>query len=367
MRVLHVHSGNLWGGVETVLQTLAAERSAAPTLNAEFALCFNGPLRQKLSALGVVVHDLGPARWSRPHRLLVARRRLADLLASGGIDLVVTHSMWAHAMFAGVVCRSGVRLVHFAHDLLDGRDWLQRLARRTKPELVIANSRFTAASVPKVFPDTPIRVLYPPTALAQSRGSTDVRVETGTPADAVVIVQVSRLERWKGQEHLLMALGRLQTNVPWRCWIVGGSQRDHERAYLDSLKAMAHAQGIDHLVQFLGQRADVGDVLRSADVFCQPNIGPEPFGLVFIEALQAGLPIVTSAMGGGAEIVDGSCGALVPPDDLDALTTALRDLIEDPDRRQRLGAAGPARARDLSDPARRLADLEELLAGARAA
>ena len=60
---------------------------------------------------------------------------------------------------------------------------------------------------------------------------------------------------------------------------------------------------------------DVPRLLAAADIHCQPNISPEPFGIAFIEALAAGLPVVTSAIGGAIEIVDDTCGRLVPASD----------------------------------------------------
>ena len=87
-------------------------------------------------------------------------------------------------------------------------------------------------------------------------------------------------------------------------------------------------------MRFLGQRADVPRLMAAADIFCQPDIGPEPFGIVFIEALYAGLPVVTSAFGGAVEIVDETCGILTAPGDTAAVATAVRSLIQDPSRRQ---------------------------------
>ncbi len=94
--------------------------------------------------------------------------------------------------------------------------------------------------------------------------------------------------------------------------------------------------------------------MAAADVYCQPNTGPEPFGIAFVEALYAGLPVVTSGFGGAAEIVDGTCGMLTAPEDPAAVASALRELILDPSRRRALGAAGPLRAKMLCDPARQL-------------
>jgi glycosyltransferase involved in cell wall biosynthesis len=81
-------------------------------------------------------------------------------------------------------------------------------------------------------------------------------------------------------------------------------------------------------------------LLVAADIHCQPNTGPEPFGIAFVEALYAGLPVVTTAIGGGLEIVDESCGKLVAPDDANALSKVLRSLITNPGERAILAAGG---------------------------
>ncbi|MBY0458826.1 MAG: glycosyltransferase family 4 protein, partial [Gemmataceae bacterium] len=115
-------------------------------------------------------------------------------------------------------------------------------------------------------------------------------------------------------------------------------------------------------VRFLGHRSDVRRLMASADVHCQPNTGPEPFGLAYVEALGAGLPVVASGFGGAAEIITPACGVLTTPGDPGAVAAALRELIANPGRRAELGAAGPDRARELCDPAARLGDFARALA-----
>jgi len=104
-------------------------------------------------------------------------------------------------------------------------------------------------------------------------------------------------------------------------------------------------------------------LLAAADIHCQPNRDPEPFGNAFIEALHAGLPVVSTRMGGAAEIVTEACGVLVEPADAEGLAGALGRLVADPDARARLGAAGPSRAAELCDPARMLRRLADVLGG----
>ena len=117
------------------------------------------------------------------------------------------------------------------------------------------------------------------------------------------------------------------------------------------------------LVRWLGERHDVSALLASADLYCQPNLEPEPFGMVFVEALAAGLPVVTSALGGALEIVDESCGRLVAADDRAALAATLRTLIDDRELRAQLAAAAPGQARRLCDPTAVERELFDVLSG----
>src|SRR5262249_41106227 len=94
LRVLHCSSGNLYGGVETLLVTLAQQ--AAPGVRPEFALCFEGRASAELRAVGADVHWLAPVRFSRPWTVWRARRALRRLLAARPFDVVVCHGPWTH-------------------------------------------------------------------------------------------------------------------------------------------------------------------------------------------------------------------------------------------------------------------------------
>ena len=367
LRVLHCSAGNMHGGVETVLNTLARERARNPRLESEFALSFEGRSSAELRAAGATVHILGPARMSQPWTIWSARRRLGRLLAARSIDVVVTHGSWPHLLIGPTVRRRGRPLVYWMHDLTQGTHWIDRMASRTSPDLALVNSRCTAEVLPGLFPSTPGEVFYcpvSPPAVDALEARATIRAELDTPLDATVILQASRLERWKGQGLLLAALAHLRDRAHWVAWIAGGAQRPAEHAYLNELIRSAREAGIADRIRFLGQRSDVPRLLAAADIHCQPNTGAEPFGIAFVEALYAGRPVVSTRLGGAAEIVDESCGLLVPPGDARALAEALTRLIDTPDLRSRLGAAGPARARRLCDPAQALTRLESLLRSA---
>ncbi|HKY05694.1 MAG TPA: glycosyltransferase [Blastocatellia bacterium] len=364
MRVLHVYSGNLYGGVERMLVTLASHRELCAGVEPGFALSFEGRLSRELAETGAALHMLGKVRASRPATLRRARREFAKLLRSARYDVVICHSVWAQAIFGPEARRYGAPLVFWLHDAAGGRHWLERWARLTPPALAICNSRFTAGTLPSLYPRARAEVIHCPVPVAEPRADrASARDEMKVDLKTAVIIQASRLERWKGHSVLIDALARLKERTDWVCWQVGGPQRKAEAVYLESLKDRAARLGIADRVRFLGQREDVPRLLAAADIHCQPNTGPEPFGIAFIEALAAGLPVVTTAIGGAAEIVDDQSGRLVQPDDAGGLKSVLGELLEDASLRKRLGSNGPARARAISDPASQLARLARLLDG----
>jgi glycosyltransferase involved in cell wall biosynthesis len=343
VRVLHVHSGNLYGGVETFLLSLARYRSLAPSMDMSVALTSDGRIAAELRDAGVPVTILGGARISRPFAVARARRVLASLLQTDRPDVVVCHQAWPLALFGSLATRHSIALVLWMH-MAASRHWLDRIAWRVHPGTVVCNSRFTASTLPTS--NARVEVVYAPVETGAARTPRTSHVN-----GHAVIIQVSRMEPLKGHAVLLDALAHLRDRADWTCRLAGGAQRAHETQYMESLRARAAALGIADRVEFLGDRSDISHLLAGSDIYCQPNVEPDAFGLSLVEAMAAGLPIVTSALGGANEIVDETCGVLVAPRDSATLASELSALLENRSRRERLGANGPARVRALCDPA----------------
>ena len=358
MRVLHVAAGNLFGGVERILVEIARAPCGA---RHAFALSFEGRLARELDAAAARRHTFGEVRFRRPLSIWLARRRLAAIVRDGRFDAVVCHSPWPYAVAAPALATPPVL---WAHDAQRGDHWTERRVAARPPSLVICNSRYTASALAGWLPEVRKEVVYAPvSAPVRTFPRWEMRARLGASDDTAVIVIASRFERWKGHAELLRALTGLGGS--WMLWIAGGPQRPHEHAYEAELRQLADAPGLGDRVRFLGERTDVANLLAAADIHCQPNTAPEPFGLAFVEAMHAGLPVVTSDAGGATEIVTADCGVLVPGGDVDALRGALAGLIDSRERRAQLGAAGPDRARALCHPERQVASLEAALAGVR--
>jgi glycosyltransferase involved in cell wall biosynthesis len=351
LSVLHVHSGNLFGGVERILETLAAHHSPDGPMASTFALCFRGRLSATLDAAGAAVHDLGQVQARRPDQIWRARRALRALMTRQRFDVALVHSSWTQAIFGPTIRRVRVPLVRWFHGPDPGPAWVEGWAARSRPALAIYNSQYTRGRAQARLPGVPAAVHYPLTACpppASGDGRREVRSRLGTPDSAVVVVMASRIEPLKGHALLLEALGRMRAGG-WQVWIVGGAQRREEFEYLGALTAAAEGAGLADRVRFLGERTDVPSLLAAADIYCQPNLGAEGFGLSFVEALAAGLPVVTTRIGAAPEVVSPDCGVLVEPGAAGDLAAALASLIADAPERRRLGESGRRRAAAFCD------------------
>lgn len=361
-RVLHVHSGNMFGGIERMLETIVAHPVTAVH---DVALCYEGRLSSVLRAHGTRVLRLPAIRSRRPDQVWEARRILDRCLMTAPPAAVVFHSSWAQALFGPVVRRYPSKLVRWLHSPERGPWWQEVWARRTRPDLLLCNSRYTL-NVASGWPDDVPRVVQYPPAAPFPPTSPDrriIRQELDEDPEATVVVMAARIEGLKGHELFLEALERLKHLDGWRAWIVGGAHRRRERQLLMRLVKRVRRAGLESRVRFLGERDDVWQVLSAADIFCQPNVRPDAFGLSLVEALSAGLPVVTSAMGGAMEIVDGTCGVLVDDPSPGAFAKTLETLFLDSSRRRAMSVAARERAQRLCDPVGSVHRLDELLLG----
>ncbi|MGH3785550.1 MAG: glycosyltransferase [Pseudonocardiaceae bacterium] len=157
------------------------------------------------------------------------------------------------------------------------------------------------------------------------------------------ILSLGRLVERKGVETTVRAL----PDVAGAELIIAGGGDAIADAELARLTAIAQACGVQDRVHMVGQiaRDDVPALLRSADLVVSVP-WYEPFGMVPLEAMACGVPVVASAVGGHLDtVVDGRTGALVPPRDPAALAQRLRELLADPARLAAIGSAAAVRAR----------------------
>ena len=151
-----------------------------------------------------------------------------------------------------------------------------------------------------------------------------------------IVLAAGRLVYYKGFDYLVRAM----RTVPGRLLIVGDGPLRGE------LERIAAEAGVADRVTLLGPVPDLRPWYHAADAFAFPSVArSEAYGIVQMEAMACGLPVVNTALDTGVPFVspDGVTGITVPPADVDALAEALRRLLDDPALRQRMGRAGRAR------------------------
>jgi glycosyltransferase involved in cell wall biosynthesis len=184
-------------------------------------------------------------------------------------------------------------------------------------------------------------VLYNPVPDQFGQGSERTGKQSGTPGSNFTIGMVARITKGKGQHMLLKAAGKLPPEIRGRIriLIVGApapaSEADFH--YVDELRMIAVQYGLQENIVWAGYQTDPGPCYAEMDVLVHPALWDEAMGLVILEALQRGIPVIASRIGGIPEIIDeGFNGLLVAPGDEDALGQALEHFIEDSSLREHL-------------------------------
>ncbi len=294
----------------------------------------------RLVALGSAVSFKGSGSSTSIPVTLASPNHLKTLLAAEGCDVLhvmapysptlsgrlLVHSDVAHVMTFLVAIEPGpYRLTVGALAKLQWRS-LQRVhARIAISETAAATARALYGGSYTIIPCGVDTSQFTPNASPLLAGA----------ADTVNVLYVGRLEQRKGVAHLVRAFARIEHQYPQAQLLLGGN--GPERGNLEQLVAQL---GLTR-VRFLGYvpAPDLPRLFAAADVFCAPATYAESFGIVLVEALAAGLPIVAASNAGYAGLLaDHPGNLLVPPADERVMAGALATMIEQPSYRQRVGA-----------------------------
>jgi glycosyltransferase involved in cell wall biosynthesis len=322
---------------------IAATFGVAPTV----LFAYDGIYSQELRSSGVSVMTLG----ARTPLLWRAKRFLLNgfLLTRGRrFDVIHVHSRKL-AWSVLVAHWLGLRVVFHLHELPRRIGWLLRRAMSAADEVV-----FCSATCAAHFARVPVRRRRTIVNAMQFTDQPPIRHE----GVGRRVVMVASINRNKGQDLLLKAFARLR-NRDAELWLYGTTGLSAHK-YVHDLKHFAEEQGLSGRVFLPGPTADVFKVFAGAAVVVHTS-WTESFGMALVEAMSCGVPVIAHDLEGMREVVaDGVSGYLIEPGDLDALAERLDELLENPDLRNRLGAAGYALVRERFDMTTRAAEYLDL-------
>jgi len=353
--VLVVAPSAVSGGAERALAGLV-ERLPSHGFAPHVALFEHGPLEGWLEEAGCQV-DLVPfGRLRRPHDVVRTVGALRRHARRTGARLVLDNTNVGQ-IYGGLAAAS-LRLpcVWWQQTIprrryggpLMTRPLLDRLAARLPAALVVTSGNEAAAAQRELTPRRRVEVVPLGIDLKRVRaaagGGARLRRREGL-GQGPVIGMAGWIWPWKGQDVFLRAAAALTDRWPAaRFVIVGGTGDEAFRRRLDDLVGEL---GLAGRVVFAGNRPDVYDWFDAMDVAVHASWG-EAFGLVLVEAMALGTPVVATSVGGPSEIIeDGSSGLLVAPGDQRAMAEAIARAL-DPVVAARLGSAAAARAERFS-------------------
>lgn len=350
-----------YGGVESFVWEVA--RHLAERENAVTVVGGHGPVRRDHAKVRVVTFPF-TARLSlrrvpglgKQYTLTKLIERLTfgiqarPFLEREKFDLIHIQKPYDLPIAAWVKSRVGSKIVFGCH----GTDFFPGDRRFVKPvEIAVSCSAFNANQVREHYGIMP-RVVFngiDPTQFFPMPGDLLLRGElTRKDAgaedlhDTAIVLYAGRLVRWKGVQYLIDALARLANSRRVMLLIAG------EGEYRPVLEQRARELGVADRVRFLGYIA--GDALpryyAASDVVALASYANETFSIMSCEAMACARPVVATRFGGIPEVVvDGETGLLAEPEHADDLAEKLARLLDDPERRDRMGQCGRQRALQL--------------------
>jgi glycosyltransferase involved in cell wall biosynthesis len=302
---------------------------------------------ETLDALGVDITYLERSKFdprTLPALLRVVDRKQTDILHLHG------YGATTFGRLAGAVRRIPT-IVH-EHANLTDTPWYQKIADRLlepTTDIAIAVSKSTAEFVTNARQIRPekVKVVYlgaPLDEFSRHRSAAeidDARRELGVQPGDFVIGTVTRLHESKGNSYLVDAAARVVRERPQSRFVLVG-----EGPLLGSLQAQAAALGLGQRFVFAGFRRDVARALSAFDLVVFPSLW-EGTPLTLFEALATGKPVVATDADGLVDVLtDGRDALIVPRRDAGALAGAIRDAVDDPVLRDRLGREARVTGRD---------------------
>lgn len=375
-RLLYLNpAGGLGGAERVLLDSAAMVQAERPQWRLELIAAADGGLVEAARARGIAssvvrfpraIASLSEAGanaaelrgWMRLGRMGFAlpgvidySRELASVLMRAAPDVIHANGLKMHVLGARSLPKQCALIWHL-HDYVRTRPLMQWLLRRyaSRCSAIVAVSSSVAADIAQALRgSTPICMVHNAVALDHFNpcgARADLDVLSGLPqagSEVVRVGLVATAARWKGQEIFLRALASLPRTAPVRGYVIGGPIYETEGSQfaLAELRSMAARYGIGERAGFTGYLDDVASALRALDVVVHASTAPEPFGLVIAEAMGCGRAVVSSGLGGAAELIEDGRNALTYPYDApEKLAATIMQLVSDRELRLRLGVEG---------------------------
>jgi glycosyltransferase involved in cell wall biosynthesis len=338
--------GTRFGGAERRLLTLLQQIDRT-RVDPRVIFLVDGPMVQEVSDAGITVSVLAAGRlrnlraFGRVVRALRRdlQRRPADILLSWGSKA---------QLYGGLASIDNSELANVWWMLeIPTRTWLPMLATALPAHAVACSSQYVATEQRRLLvPRRRTLVVHPGVREPRHVRATELdelRGRLGIPRERLVVGTVGRMQPWKNHHLFVDAVARLvEEGLDIHGVIVGGTSHGRSPSYEAQLRDRAACAGLSDRISFVGHQRDVDQYFALFDVFVLGS-GSEPFGLVVLEAMASGVPVIAVNRAGPAEILENErTGVLVEEASAAEFAAAITQLAQDPECRNRLRLAARA-------------------------
>ncbi|HLY98655.1 MAG TPA: glycosyltransferase family 4 protein [Candidatus Angelobacter sp.] len=375
-------SGGLGGAEVCLLDMIASLKQEHPEWTLGLIAAQDGPLVARAAALGVTTRVLPlPPRLARlgdskrasgmPGKIKLGvqlaasvfpvsewSRRLGQAIEEFAPDLIHSNTLKMHVL-GSFANRTRRPLIWHLHDYIGSRPFMRRALRfcRNRCAAALANSNSVRDDARRILnrragngelSGPEVITVYNAVDLDEFSPhgpAANLDALCGLPPPSAPVVRVGLLATmawWKGHRDFIEALDILQAEAI-RGYLIGGPLYESvgSQESLDDLKALSAELGLREQFGFTGFVEKPSDVIRALDIVVHASTRPEPFGRVIVEAMACGKPVITTALGGAAELVSIGGNALsYQAGEVEELSRCIFELARSPQLRHKLASAG---------------------------
>ena len=312
-----------------------------------------GPMVAQVAGLGVETHVIEAGRLRQIQQLVLTVLRIAALLRQTQAEAVFSWMSKSHLYGSLAAGLAHIPALWYQHGMPSKASRLELAATLLPARGILACSVAGARAQARMLPPRPLAVVYPGVELerfdpTRLPAPAEARCRLGLPTAGPLIGIVGRLQHWKGIHVLIEAMPQVLQRPPDAHCVVVGGRHDLEADYLPYLERRIEELGLTESVILAGLQSNVPEWMQAMDIIVHAS-DREPFGIVIIEAMALGKPVIAGDAGGPTEIIThGVHGLLTPFGDADALAAAMLRYLDDSDLARRLGQAARERALEFS-------------------
>jgi len=312
-----------------------------------------GSMVEQVRSLGIKTKVINAGRLRNFFKLISTIIKIKHIAKKEKADLIFSWMGKAHLYggLAGIL--SGISSVWYNLGISNKKGVMDIIPTLIPSKLILTCSKLGSKTQSKIWPKRNIKVVYPAVELERFDNSklltpSKIRKKLNLPDKSPVIGIIGRLQKWKGIHVLIKSMPHILKKYPEACCVIIGGKHNLEQAYPRYLKKIIDELKLKNKVILAGFQKNIHEWTQALDIVVHASDN-EPFGIVILEAMDLGKPVVAGDKGGPKEIITEEVNGLFAPyGNAKILANQILRYLDDPKFAKKIGEAAQKRARDFS-------------------